>query len=302
MNKYKLEPQRSAEIYTITDENDFLNNVHGRFPFVQRTQCNVSYFAYCPFCLNPIQLVSYTGSVRAHGKHIGNGKKVLYFKWDYDRYKYCPYASHKPYVLIEDNERLENLVDNILYMYSLLKENFDKVKYVIEITLGMSFSKSFWKESIDLFLNSRAYMSPYLTERNLPYIFLYFAMQHQSIYGQIISENSIFFCALKDYADLDLTKVYSRQNTEYYKISGPKRYIELRLRLYDYKQQAVNGEDISESMVAAIDERISGKTLFEGRIILSADFFDNLVKKKDTFRDEKILEMASENIPVLKLR
>ena len=292
MNVYKLEPSNSAKIYTITTESDFVDNSKGRFPHLQSAlNGHNSYFAYCPFCLNPIQIVSFSGNIRPHGKHIGS-REVKGFDWDYERYKFCPYASHKKYIIINDNDRLENTDENIRFIYSLLRNNFDRVKYVIELTLKMKFSASFWSNSIIQFLNNCAYLSPHLTERNLPYVFMYYGMQHQNIYSQLIGERSFAYNSLNNYSDISLIYKYTYKNERYFCIKNSGKYVNLQLRFYRFKQKAISGQDICESAVICIDDQSSDITLIEEEFEFEQNLFLYLINKSDTYRDHTILALA----------
>ena len=103
-------------------------------------------------------------------KHTGKNVNGLP-RWNQEKYEYCPYAAEKNRKQIDENELLPEITDNVIELYNLLRDNFDRVVYVVQKSLDIRCSPKFWKEALKQYLANNAYLYPWLTESNLPYIF-----------------------------------------------------------------------------------------------------------------------------------
>lgn len=93
---FKLEAKKNAERFEIS-HNNFEKQTQNKFPFLQRNENgDLSQYAICPSCLNPIQLNGLMVRTKKFplGVAVHTGKDIKGLgKWNEDNYKKCPYKS-----------------------------------------------------------------------------------------------------------------------------------------------------------------------------------------------------------------
>lgn len=303
MKYFKTEDTRTAPRYEITTK--VFEEVTGhRHPFEQvNHNRTISQYGICPSCLNPVQLIGIAKQIKVspYGKHTG--KNIAGFpQWNYIKYEYCPYASKNDHRNINDDELLPEITEDIIELYELLKNQFDRVVYVISQKLDVRCYSSFWEKAIKQYLVNMFYCYPWLTEANLPYIFAYKSMQHQSIYGQQFVVDSDLFNALKKHKYVDFIPLKD-DNSNYMRLVSNGGFLNLHFRFTEHTQKAINGEELKESMIFCIDDLISEQTIFQKNINFSENYFMNIVNKSgnEDKRQQYLLDIAIENMPPLNL-
>lgn len=303
MKLFKIEATRNAPAYEITKEN-FENTTMHKLPFeLINLDGSVSEYGICPSCLNPIQIIGLVKKVKVkpYGKHTGKNVENLR-DWDQTKYEYCPYATKQVRREINDDELLPEITEDIIELYDLLKNNFDRVVYVVSNALDIRCSSSFWKKALRGYLANNVYCYPWLTENNLPYIFAFVGMRHYSAHKQQFRVGSDVFKALEAYPNVKFSESSCDRN---YKIlTNDSGFLNLQFRLWNHKQEAVEGELLKESMHFCIDDLSNGKvtTVFEKKIDFDEKLFMNLVRSKNnTYRNQKLLDIATELMKPLEL-
>lgn len=304
MKYFKTEATRTAPRHEITPKI-FEEATGHKHPFEQvNSNLTISQYGICPSCLNPIQLIGIAKQikVRPYGKHTG--KNIPGFpKWNHISYEYCPYASKNDRRNPNEEELLPEITEEVVELYELLKSQFDRVVYIISQELDIRCSLSFWEKALKQYLANDVYCYPWLTEANLPYIFAYRGMQHQSVYGQQFVIDSDLFNALKKHRYVSFVSV-NDNNDEYMRLVSNGGFLNLHFRFTEHTQRAVSGEELNESMLFCIDDLVSGKTIFQKHINFSENYFMNIINKTENKdkRQQYLLDIAKEIMPPLQLR
>ena len=200
MKFFKTKPLYNAPRYEITPAM-FEKKTNNKFPFEQISGKNrtISLYGICPSCLNPIQLIgmSAESKIKPYGKHTG--KDIIGFPpWKQIKYEYCPFAEPNKHRQIDEEELLPNITKEVIELYNMLKDNFDRAVYVIQKSMDIRCTPNFWEKSLKQYLGNHAYLYPWLTDSNLPYIFAMKGMTHCNIYGQRVKVGSDLYEKLKN--------------------------------------------------------------------------------------------------------
>ena len=296
MKYFKVQADRRAQRYHI-DKKTFDEITERKRPFEQRNiNGKISQYAICPSCLNPIQLIGLSHEIRVspHGKHTGKDINGLP-EWKQRKYEYCPFARHNEYIPPNDDDLLEEIDQSVIDLYDILKEQFDKVVYVVQKELHIRCSERFWTDALQAYLVNRVYLYPWLSEANLPYIFAYRGMQHMRCFGQQFEEGSEIYNALSNLQSVRLERL--NENSGYFVLRNENgHFINLIFRFTNHCQNAVEGESLNESMMFYIDNADTGQVVYEQRISFSETFFTNIINSENAtrYRNMNLLGIAEE--------
>lgn len=146
-------------------------------PYVQRTNNKEQYFAICPACGNPIQIVSLfvpeyeeqvTGRRSMHGRHYRKSISGLAV-YNQARYDACPIHNPHAFHLEEiredeaENEEIRHIVER----------NMARIANDIRALTGVRFTNQNLFGVIHRYINSRHYCYVHTNRFNLPYSILY---------------------------------------------------------------------------------------------------------------------------------
>lgn len=298
MRYFKISASRTAEQYEI-DKDVFEKITKRKYPFVQvNNKGERNQYGICPSCLNPIKLIGISHKIKVspYGRHTGENIDGLP-SWNYQKYKYCPYSASKDYITPNRDEKLNEIDNNIIELYNLLREEFDRVVYVLESDLGIKCTSKFWRNALNQFVVNEDYLYPWLTESNLPYIFAYFGVHLQSAYKQRILVGSELYNALLNYSKVRFVESNNdKDNKKYVFLEGQTGiFFAPQFRFYNHKQKANDGETLAETMSFCVDDRRTEETIFEKVVEFDETFFQNLIKKDNVKnRPQCLLDIASE--------
>lgn len=303
MKYFKTAANRTAPRYEITSET-FEKVTEHKYPFEQRnTEQIISQFGICPSCLNPIQLIGISKEIKRtpYGKHTGKNIKGL-ANWQQIKYEYCPYAAKNDRREINDEELLPEITEDVIELYNLLKNQFDRVVYVISKELDIRCSLIFWKSVLQQYLANTGYCYPWLTEANLPYVFAYIGMRHKNIYGQEFLVGSDLYNTLKKHNYVSFVPL-KYNSDKYMRLERKNGFLNLEFRFTGHTQKAINGETLRESMLFCVDDLISGDTVFQKRIEFSENYFMNIINKSgnENKRQKVLLDISEELMPPLQV-
>jgi len=295
MKYFKVEARRTAPRFEIAPAN-FSKVTGGCFPFEQQgeRQGKFSQYGICPSCLNPIQLIGIARESKrtAYGKHAGKDIKGLP-PWNYRKYEYCPFAAKNEKRKPCDDERLPQLDNEAIELYSLLITQIDRVVYILSKELNIQCSRAFWGNVFNQYVANDFYCYPWLTESNLPYMVAYRGIHHQRIYKQSFRVGSEIYKALAHYPGVAFEEINSNG---YEQLSNQRgHYLELFFRFTDHKHKVVDGEVLLETMRFCIDDRKINKTVYEYIIEFNETYFMNLVQKTENEdkRQQHFLDIAT---------
>lgn len=298
MKYFKTEASRKAERFIISAKS-FTEHTKHQFPYEQRgiTQ-QYSQYGLCPSCLNPIQLIgiSHKTKVTPHGKHTGKRVEGL-ADWNQPKYAYCPFASHSSYVTPNEEDLLPDIDQGTIELYDLLREQFDRAVYVIQKAFHIQCSPNFWKKTLRTFTANRIYCYPWLTESNLPYILALRGIHLNRCVGQCFEIDSDIHHALSNYSGV----VWQKCNYKNYERLWHQENVFLNLifRLTNHKQKAMEGKVLKETLDFCIDDKRTRQTVFQDTIEFDETYFMNLVRANRGFRNQTLLQIATDEMPPL---
>lgn len=294
MKYFKIKKRRIADRYEITKET-FLNVTNKKYPFEQtNSQGKIVQYGICPSCLNSIQLIGITRElkVKPYGKHTGktiNGFPSLQQR----KYEFCPFAAKNEHRNPNDNERSPEIDESVIELYNLLKNQLDRVVYVVSRELGIRASTVFWRNVLRQYLVNEVYCYPWLTESNLPYIFAYFGMTHHRAYKQKIRIGTDLYNNLHNYKGVK----FEKEENGYAQLVNEKGFfLNLEFRFTNHVHKVIEGETLVESMLFCVDDITTGKTIHEQHIEFNETYFMNLIKspKYADKRQRWLLDIANE--------
>lgn len=305
MKFFKTKAAKTAERYEISSA-EFVKRTENKFPFVQPGSVKrIAQFAICPSCLNPIELIGVDKKISCapYGRHAGKNIDGLP-EWNYYKYRFCPFAKKGDRRKPNDNERLE-ITDEVIELYNLLKEQFDRVVYVIKKELMIDCSLAFWQKALQQFVNSGGYCYPWLTEANLPYIFAYIGMQHSLLLGQKFVVGTDLYNTLEKRDNTDFIILEDKdgnklEDSKYRRLSK-KGFLKYHFRFTAHKQNADEGETLVETMNFCVDDMRTNTEIYKRCISFNETHFMNIVKKdeNESKRQQWLLDMADELMPPL---
>ena len=300
MKYFKTEAKRNAPRYIITPES-FQANTKEKYPFVQAASSGkLTAYGICPSCHNPVQLIGIFNEIKTapYGRHTGKTISDLP-EWNFRKYKYCPYAKDN-YIQPNEKELLTEIDNNVIELYDLLKNQFDRVVYIIQKELHIRCSKQFWANTLKQYIVSKGYCYPWLTESNLPYIFAYRGMQQRTCFGQEFEVGTDLYKTLKAHPNVKFTETEHKQGFERL-INDEGKFIKLVFRLTNHRQIAKYGEPLKETIQFCIDDNSNGNTVYEQEIEFSETYFINVVNKEvnSNKRQKWLIDIANELMPDL---
>ena len=262
-------------------------------PYYQVINGEVRVFAQCPACENPVQLIGLYKTIekRPYAKHTG--KNIAGFPaFNYEQYELCPYRTKKVY---DNNEKRTLTKDPLaLEILTILKENFDRIVYLLKKQFGINFSLSFMEETLKKYLAMQGYIYRGATMENIPWVLLYLSL-NRNLYGQSIRKDSFIYTELKEQ---QYGIKFQEVSDESVKVVGfDCGFARLGFFLTDHRSEPRDGilyESISfivtiEKNNSGISERLLVKT-----IVFDHDYFFNLINYgNDKYRNQKLLDLAN---------
>lgn len=300
MKYFKTNANASAESYEITPE-DFKKHTGERIPFkTKNDKSGFSYYAMCPSCANPIQLIGINKKIkyRPYGKHTG--LSVAGFpEWNYIKYQFCPYAADGHYREPDPDER-GIITEDTVILYDLLRSQFDRVAYIISKKTGCRFTSAFWRHALSSYCASEGYCYPWLTMANIPLVFLYIGVSHLNPYGQKFKISSPAYNALSRHKHIIFEDCREPHDKGYAILrSKGNDFLQLYIRVTEHRQHAKSGEELTETIFFCIDDEITRETIYQEKLCFEESYFRNLISKQENEdkRQQWLLDLATENLP-----
>ena len=170
MDRFKLKTKDYSS-YKIS-KKEFEDKTNRAFPYVQKRNNEDRYYAVCPGCNNPTEFIglykNQDGKDVVYGRHVPYSVEKIanYSKEAYDN---CPYAS-------KNTSRKQNskLAENSVLGQNnkrMLKEQFDRIIYILRHQTGVKFSKKIAYKMLDNFVNNKGWLYRNVTPDNLPWKF-----------------------------------------------------------------------------------------------------------------------------------
>ncbi|MGZ8173221.1 MULTISPECIES: hypothetical protein [Methylobacter] len=171
--------------------SSFERETDKKYPFYQTINGEKRYFAYCPGCDNPINIINLYSDKRfeedgskqkIHGRHYPHGPSD-FESYDEERYTTCPFA--KPSSFSGNTKRGNGKEANDLI--NLIIDHADTLYSFARSISGINISEPLFGKMLKNFKESEGVFFRHVTKFNLPYAFLYMS-HNQSLYYQFIYE------------------------------------------------------------------------------------------------------------------
>lgn len=178
----------------LTTDN-FVEKTRKSFPFYQDPKkYKKPYFAICPECNNPIQIINLygakyeeenTGKVAIHGRHFPHNVEG-FPDYNKDKYNNCPLHNPIAFHIVEiRNDTTYN--EEIL---KIVKENKNIIAENIREITGILFKKEKMFKIIDDYITANDYCYTHTNKYNIPYSILY-TREAPNLFGQRIAETPL---------------------------------------------------------------------------------------------------------------
>ena len=308
MNVYRLLPNECE--YLITDESDFLSQTNSRFPWVQEKPDSEThipkkhYYAICPACGCPVELINLIESKRkqnspsAYAKHVRSDVSGL-AKYDQNRYDLCPLASGT-YSVANKPRRQGDVSVNKIYI-DFLKENLDKIIYMYEKSLGILFSDRSIERMLSEFLAFENEKILAINKFNFPWLFLLSINFNFSEFK--IKKDGRLFKQIEKLKSKGIKLFPTKSDNLFVVRSENGKYLDLAYVTVDYELYDGSKHERRERAkisVSQINESASALTVPEKILTFylnaEPDYFNKILNLKNwerSPRQKKIMSIAS---------
>lgn len=272
----------------ITEEN-YERETRKEPPFVQESDSGKErYFAICPECDNPIQLVALykqDSVVDPYGRHH---KGAITGLADYDEEEYlnCPYSN--PDWSSKTMRRAPGSKKGA-FLRRMMREQFDRVVYIWNATIPIRMSKKLAEEQLRLWRANEGWRNYDASYGNLSYN-LMLAHKAISIVFRWVRKDSALCEALSALPDIFLDATPDPEYLQIKPVQG--RFVRLSALLGAHRPKT-DGTDREETFTLFVckDEAI----VYEEAIEVQQDFLQRLIDAgNEDKRDRALLEIADE--------
>ena len=189
MDVYKLRP--GLQPVRKIEKGQFEADTGKSFPWYQNDERgNPAQYAVCPACDNPIRIIALykrrENSPPTHGRHTRRSVPGL-TGYSQDAYDSCLYAN--PGIAHDPTRRRNENDPRGREILHLLREQFDKVIYIISRITGISISHALARNMLVTFLGMRGHLYVGTNMCNLPWMFAYLS-NAQGLFGRRIRPDS----------------------------------------------------------------------------------------------------------------
>ncbi len=287
MDVFKTLPGINESI-PITNEN-YVQATRKAWPYCSKKEDGtLRYYAVCPLCDNPIQLVglfkSVPDSIKPYGKHH-KGMVDGLASYDEDAYWGCPYANPNP---SKATIRRKPGSKTAAFLYALLREQFDRIIYILEKMTGIKISAAFAKKLLESYVANEGWMYYDSTQDNLPYMLLVAEPAYTLVNRHIEQGSSLYDGILKNCKTIELISV----NDRYAKaVPVEGKYSNVTFLLAEHRRKVADNH-LTETFSLQVVE--NDKVVYRQRIEVDPDYLRRLIKlpEERSFRNAKLLKLA----------
>ena len=207
MDVFKIHVGEGRAI-AISRENYFMET-KGMEPYVVERDGHRTFYAVCPECDNPIQLIGLNrreldaGHRRPYGKHVGHDVPGVAV-YDETAYLECSYSN--PGYHRDPGSRRPPSNPTALALYRIMRDRFDRVEYAWRRASGIRLGIKRLRRALTLWRNDKAWLNYDSTYCNLPQM-LFMGSPEQDLYGQCVSKDGPVAAALSTLDDIRLEPV-----------------------------------------------------------------------------------------------
>lgn len=303
MKKFKLHIGKN-HVYHLTKEI-YEDATLLKKPYKQQEKNgSTHYFAVCPACDNPIQIIGLYAKTDStpgiYGRHYNRDTNIA--KHNEQMYRFCPYATHK-YTVNKDSKKPE-LTEFEKNVYYTLRENFDIAVKIIEQDTGLYITDNLARLMLEDFISCEGHMYYWTTLYNIPWMLLYF-LSARNCYGMLVKIDSLFYDLLKKQKDVSL--VQSSMKDYWCVRNKDNQYLNLSISAIHHKRNIVN-DTLEESIKVWFfknKEDFAPQKLFSITLQINEYRFLNWISSpkaeqyRNGARNQRLLEIAKEIMPDL---
>lgn len=254
------------------------------------------FYAVCPRCDNPVEIVGLYKRAKPYARHHTHDIPGL-AQYSQEAYDFCPYANpQKP-----DSSARKKVKSGLpLQILKLLRDQFDRVIYLLSKDTGIVFSERLAEQMLDRYLAGEGYLYPWATMGNLPWIFGH--LSHRwNLWGRVVRKDSPLYAALAAHKDLQF-------NDQGQLRTKPGKFVDINFLFMQHRLVTKNTEKDREYAGGNLEETLEfvvtegngnrPKTLFKTVLHIDQAYFQNLVDLPDdkAQRNQKLLAIAQAKI------
>ena len=290
MKDFKLKPGVSR-IYKI-DQEVYREKTSLNMPYVRKGKDDtIRYFAVCPACNNPIQLVGLFGE-NPYGKHYCRSVSGVALHNEND-YVQCPNASRN-YRPPGKEERKQVAGELEINVYNIVREHFDQAIYILKQDIGIHITNDMAKEILIHYYNSEGWLYPWSFEYNIPWMLL-FVYRGISIYGKLVAKESPLGKYLLNHNKYKLEPY----NNRYYRVLT-KEWVRSSVMLSKHRRK-LEDDRLVETVELVYSEEEKGvrEVKWRTEIRYNEKRFINLItsNKTEKYRDSELIEISQRVMP-----
>jgi len=297
MRTFHLLTDAFTDVEHSIDQKTYTELTHLTMPYVQTINGTTRYYALCPKCHNPIQLIGVfrKRKVGAHGKHTGQDVSGI-GTFDKREYDFCPYAIHAGYTWLgyKDDTEITGLEKDIVKKTELY---FDRGLYFLERSIGVRFPSDVKRYMVLSYFANEGYRYRIATRDNFPMPVLEIAFR-QPLTRMPVEKDSWIVQALKKHG---FSFVPCQKINGCVFIQGDP--VQIWFRQFE---RYTDDDGYSESMVCVIDHfdpyggvddcvdwEITHKITFD------FDFLNRLTAMTNWKRDEDLMRLVDKYVSQL---
>lgn len=294
MDVFKLKPGVSR-IYPVSPEN--YEAATGQSKKYRRKGGNgESYFAVCPACDNPIQLIGLYRDTAESGRkpYVKHYRRTIpdLAEYDEDAYLDCPYSSPgwtPPAVRRKPESRMTRQILHLLH------DQFDRVIHILSRDTGICFSAAMAKKLLQGYILREGWSFRNAASYNLPWTFVE-GQVALPLFGQRIRTG----CALYDAITASCPAVRFEEAPDHRAArvaQNSEQYVDLSFTFVSHKC-AVENDHLFESIDFWVYRGTAPhmETVYRKALDVQTDYFLNLINLPDarSHRNRKLLDIADE--------
>lgn len=290
MDIFKSKPglSRPYKISTINYEKE----TKRQKPYMLEKNGKYQYFAVCPECDNPIQLIGlYKNTIESGKKPYGRhykGNIIVLANYSEIDYLDCPFSNPtwKKEIKRSENSPLANRI------LDTLEEQFDRVIYILSKQAGIKITQNLAKRMLTNYLKQEGWRYRDTTLNNLPWLFAQ-CSPAINLYGRLLKEDTPVYNAIVE----KCPEVVFEKMNNYIQVKSNNEFINLKFLFYNH-QKEVTDDHLTETMTFEIfrDRGLDKQDIiYSEKITVDTDYFANLVKY-EKYRNYILLKIARELI------
>ncbi len=261
------------ESILISEEN-YSNATNGDKRYWRKNKKNVErYYAVCPLCDNPIQIIGlfkeHHDGRKPYGKHNKGDIEEL-AAYDEDAYLSCPYSHPN-----QPKEQIRRQPDSKsgYEIWNLLLTQFDRIVYIWNRTTGIRMSEAFAGQLLKIYIANEGWQFYNSNRYNLPFMLIY-AERAYPLINRWIRKESAVYTILKQNGSVRFEEIPGNGSYVIVKRKG-SHFADISFYLTRHKPE-ITEEHPNETFDIVVTE--SGKKVGEYTIDVSYEWLDRLME------------------------